>query len=308
MPGPRESDFARIKGTALVWGAFLALAVSACSPPAQPSPTATATSDDNTNHLTVLVGSTDLAVGENRIVFALFDGNDQFVRVDSVHLSFFRADDTGAVPRGEAKGIFRQWPYGQGVYTSEASFDKPSSWRMKVAAQVQGKPFEGSALLSVKEESLTPPLGSPAPRSLNRTVRDVDSLEELTTDPSPDPDLYSMTIAEALSTEKPLVVTFATPAFCQTATCGPQLDVIKELKTKYRSQANFIHVEVFDNPLEMRGDITKGRLSPAFREWGLQTEPYTFVVDHLGNIAAKFEGFVAAEELGPEIVDVLSYG
>ncbi|GIT69223.1 MAG: hypothetical protein Ct9H300mP27_03270 [Chloroflexota bacterium] len=43
-------------------------------------------------------------------------------------------------------------------------------------------------------------------------------------------------------------VVFATPAFCVSATCGPQLEILTRLKEKYQDRVNFIHVEAFENP------------------------------------------------------------
>lgn len=57
--------------------------------------------------------------------------------------------------------------------------------------------------------------------SPNKTLYTVERLEELTTDYTPDPDLYQLTIAEALITGRPTVIVFATPAFCTSPTCGP---------------------------------------------------------------------------------------
>ena len=122
-------------------------------------------------------------------------------------------------------------------------------------------------------------------------------MEELTTDPAPDLDLYSLTIAQALDSGKPLVVVFATPGFCRSVTCGPQVEVIKHLKNVYGNVVNFIHVEVFDNPLEMRVDINSARFSKTMIEWNLVSEPYTFVVGTDGVILGKFEGFVGEDEL-----------
>ena len=114
-----------------------------------------------------------------------------------------------------------------------------------------------------------------------------------------------MTIAEAIGTGKPLMVVFSTPAFCETATCGPQLEVVEELKDRYKDRTNFIHVEVYDNPAEIQGDLSKGRISPILTEWNLPSEPWTFVVDSGGLVSAKFEGFAPKEELEPALVSVL---
>ena len=96
------------------------------------------------------------------------------------------------------------------------------------------------------------------PRSDSKTLADVDGFEQITTDFEPDADLYEMTIADALDTGMPLLLVFSTPAYCQTATCGPQLGVIKELKAEYADRMNFIHIEVYDNPHEIEGDLSRG--------------------------------------------------
>ena len=114
-----------------------------------------------------------------------------------------------------------------------------------------------------------------------------------------------MTVADAVAAGMPAVVTFATPAFCSTATCGPQVEVVSSLKDRYAGEASFIHVEVYDNPVEMRGDFGKGRISPVLEEWGLISEPYTFILDGEGVIKSKFEGFVTEEELEAALKEVL---
>ena len=175
-------------------------------------------------------------------------------------LALAHEQDGRIVQKGEVEAGWSSWPAGPGgVFAAQIEFDQAGLWLAQVS------PADGTAegqlarmVMRVSEESITPALGSQAPASLNRTASSVASLEELTSDVEPDPDLYAMTIAEALQAGKPLVVAFATPAFCTSATCGPQVDVVKELKENYREQANFIHVEVFANPHEMRGDFANG--------------------------------------------------
>ena len=258
--------------------------------------------------LQIAFAVSDLSVGANRIAFGLVDRDSGPLRNAQVQVStFFLTQGGQEGPIETVSGVFRRWPVGAGgVYTAQVSFDRPGTWGIGVLAiDADGSVRDTSARVEVRDESLSPALGSPAPRSLNKTVRDVEKLEEMTTDTDPDPDLYAKTIAEALDTGRPLVVSFATPAFCQTATCGPQLDVVKELKQRYQDRVNFIHVEVFDNPLEIQGDLRRGRVAEAVTEWSLPTEPWTFIIDRDGLVSAKFEGFTTREELEPALVGVL---
>lgn len=261
---------------------------------------------DKLNGLTVLFGSTDLSVGQNRVIFGLLGIDGALVKQDSVDVSFSHLGDSADVAKSEAAAIFREWPYGGGVYTTQAYFSRAGTWRMDVYSDLQPGAEIVSILLDVPLDSKTPALGSRPPSSRNKTILDGYALKELTTDPVPDEGLYRTTIADALDSGKPLVVTFATPAFCRSSTCGPQLDVIKEIKTIYENRVNFIHIEVFDNPIGMKGDISNGHLSPVMIEWGLESEPFTFVIDSFGNVVAKFEGFATVDELNIAIEDILN--
>ena len=202
--------------------------------------------------------------------------------------------------------VFQAWPVSpRGVFTAQLQFDRPGEWGIgAVVTDGEGIERKASARVRVGESSATPAIGATAPRSVSKTLADVDGFSQITTDFEPDTDLYGMTIAEALDADKPLLVVFSTPAYCQTATCGPQLGVVKELKAEYGDRMNFIHIEVYDNPHEIEGDLSKAVISPTAEEWGLPSEPWTFVVDGDGVIRAKFEAFTTRDELEAALQDV----
>ncbi len=285
----------------------LAGLLAACSEE-QPAPTATSTpaATGKQEALRVIVASSDLAVGQNRFTFGLLDDNSSPIRAPEVALTFYDLRSNPPQAKLQASAMFRQWPSGAaGVYVTQVSFDYAGPWGVEVQVTTDGGQTEvGTAGFMVKEDSASPGIGEPAPRSRNKTARDVPALEQLTSAAEPDPELYQMTIAEAIDSGKPTLVSFATPAFCQTQTCGPQVEVVSRLKEKYRGRVNFIHVEVFDNPEEMRGDISRGRVSPVLQEWGLQTEPFTFVLDSQGRVSGRFEGFTTEAELDDALARV----
>ena len=308
--------------------AALAVACSGDAPTPAPEPTATAAaSQAHARHtplapapppipafpegmavpITVALASTDLAVGENRVAFAVIQMGagpllDAEIDVETFHLSGGRSD----TPKQTLRAAFKTWPGDAGVYVIHPTFDAAGEWGLGIDARLpDGSKTKGGVRVNVAPTSLTPPIGSAAPRTVNKTARDVDRLNELTTDTEPDADLYQKTIAEALDEGRPLLVSFSTPAYCRTGTCGPQLDALKRLKSERGDAANFIHVEIYDNPAEIRENgIASARVVPALVEWGLPSEPWTFVIDSNGVIRAKYEGFVSAEELG-ESLDAL---
>lgn len=250
----------------------------------------------------------DLSVGTNRIAFGLLEAGLGPVRGAVVQVStFFLTEETQEGPLETVSAVFRPWPVGAGgVYTAQVTFDRPGTWGLgAIVVNSDGSVRESSARVEVAQESFAPQIGSKAPRSVTKTARDVGKLEEITTDPDPDPDLYTLTIAEALDAGRPLVVAFSTPAYCTTATCGPQLDVVKELKRQHGDRINFIHVEIYDNPLEIQGDLNRGRLADAVTEWNLRSEPWTFIMDGIGIVIGRFEGFTTQEELEAALAAVI---
>ncbi len=267
------------------------------------SPTSTSTTTV-TDDITVGVISTDLSIGPNRLAFFLLDNDRQTIRAPKASVQLVHSEgESAADTRKVTEARFRPWPLGElGIYTSQVNLERAGGWEMQVdITKSDGSTLSGQTVFPVQEISSTPAIGSPAPLTRNKTSRDVNNLEELTTASSPDPSLYAMTIEEAITSKKSLVVVFATPAFCQTSTCGPQVEVISELKERYQDEVNFIHVEVFDNPHEIQGDLSLARTADAVAEWGLPTEPWTFVVDGEGQIYSKFEAFTTAEELEEQL-------
>ena len=301
-------------------GGLLVFLLAACTASATSTPlpdAPTSTPFPGGPEVSVIVISTDLVVGANRVVFGLVDREGMPVRAPQaqVQAAYLLPGQEAAEVRDSATAEFMRWPGGlQGVFTTRLSFDQagpctraaPACWTLLVnTSKEDGTPVEATAAFQVKEISDTPSVGDPAPASVTPTLDDVEDLATITSSPVPDPDLYRLSIHEALVAGKPLVVVFATPAFCVTATCGPQVQVVSQLKERFQDQANFIHVEVFENPHLIEGVRPAGGLVPAVLEWNLPTEPWTFVLDRAGRVQAKFEAFTTEEELGEALEAVL---
>ena len=297
--------------------ALLLLLLAACGTDATPASTTVPTQSlpeaptpaSAAAELRLLLASTDLAVGANRVVFAVVaSGSGPVRQPDGVRVQTFYLAPTGQEgPIETVAPTYRDWgERGRGAYTVRLDFDRAGDWGLGVSVrEPDGAVSSASARVAVREQSLTPALGAPAPLTQSKTLADTPSMDELTTDPQPDLDLYRLSIADAVASGEPLVVAFSTPAYCTTATCGPQLDVVKRLSDRHADRANFVHVEVYDNPHEIQGDLSNARIAPAVTEWGLPSEPWTFVIDANGLVAAKFEGFATRDELEQALLAVV---
>lgn len=264
------------------------------------------------SQLQLAFATTDYSVGSNRLAFGIIDSEEGPIRDATVEVQTFILSPGGQQegPVETVNAVFREWPVSlRGIYTAQLSLDRVGEWGIGIiASRPNGDVRSAASSIQVRAVSLTPQIGSPAPRSATKTLADVDGLDQITTDANPDPDLYRISVADAVDAGKPLMLTFSTPAFCQTATCGPQLDVLKDLMAAYSDRVNFIHVEVYDNPHEIEGDLRNAVVSAALAEWGLPSEPWTFVVDADGVVQAKFEAFTTCDELEAALTEVLPQG
>ncbi len=291
---------------------LLGLVVAACAAPAA-QPTATSTSPFLINTELVkgpvsadgtqaILGTSDLDVGTNRVGFVL-QSPKELVHVPEVTVRYdvleSMMDSGGARPR-EVTAKFNLWPYGtRGMYVAEMGFDRPGRWRLDISIPADGEWGPRSAIIGVdvKEDASTPDVGEDAPRTPTKTVKDVSDVRHLTTAFKVNPNLYQISLADALQNGKPTVVVFASPAYCTNAVCGPQDEVLTQLEEAYRGQANFVHVDIYDNPQEIQGDLSRAKITPAVTEWGLQSIEWTFAVSREGKVAKKFEAFATFEEV-----------
>ena len=250
--------------------------------------------------LQAILGTADLAVGDSRFGFVLTSPTGfvtgPLARVTS---KYFAADGSDGETRQTVDAIYQPWPYGnRGLYTVELRFDRAGRWGVDI--QLEGPDGLGEVAqlrFDVEESPSAPAVGAVAIKSASKTQTDVDSLSDLTTGSLRDADLYQMTIDQAVESGRPTVLVFASPAFCTNAVCGPQVEVLQELKNTYGGGANFIHVDFYDNPQEIQGDLSKARLSPTVVEWRLPSIEWTFVIDAGGAIVARFEAFATYDEV-----------
>ena len=290
--------------TAVLGALAVALLTVACSPEPTPTPTATATSE--MQEWQPILGTTELRTGTQRVAFLLASGS-ALVRMPEATVTTTYLDGDAAGETATAQ--FHEWPFGtRGSYVTQLTFSQAGTWRL----DIEGEGGEAMLDVQVDEESIVRDIGQIGLFSDTKTLDSAGGdISRITSHYRPDPALYGISIAESLFSGRPTVVVFASPAFCTTATCGPQVETVTELREAYPDAADYIHVEVYDNPHEIQGDLTKGVLSPVLAEWGIdevehyRNESWTFVIGADARIAERFEGYATFEELEAALQAVL---
>ena len=276
--------------------------------PATPQPDPTA--------INTIMATTVLEVGEQRVAFLLTTTKGLIktptALVTPVYLDGGNASGETGETGETMEARFNLWPYGsRGSYSTYIDFDKAGRWRLDVQVDNPNGVDEVQIEVEVMERLPVPALGSIAPLSITKTLGEQGDIAQITTDYSPDPDLYQLSIKEAVENDLPSVVVFASPAFCTTPTCGPQVDTVSELMDAYPGRANFIHVEIYDNPQEIQGDLDEAEIFSVVDDWGLTSIPgyfnesWTFILDTDGRILDRFEGFATLDELESALLPIL---
>ncbi|MEO8639553.1 MAG: hypothetical protein ABI458_06540 [Chloroflexota bacterium] len=260
----------------------------------------------NGDFIPVIV-SAELGTGHSRVLITLQDGDGRSLAAPAVTVEerFFDLDASTDTPVSQVDGTFR-WliPDAKAIYTSSADFARAGNWGIEVTGHEAGEPDRTArAIFSVRETTETPAIGADAPPSDTLTATDPAAIKAISTDTDPDPAFYALSVKDAIAAGKPFVLVFATPLFCTSGTCGPALDLVRQVAPDYAGRVNFIHVEpyllqVTDGGTQPELDVL-GHPQPvrAVVEWGLPTEPYVFVVDADGKVVAKFEGMAYPDEL-----------
>jgi hypothetical protein len=271
-----------------------------------------------------VITTSELVVGQNRLAFGLLkehqplDAADVVVRVYELHgqQGQLKAQTRAPYARLEVveqgqrvhmhpdgtRHVHNEATDVHGIYVAHITFERSGTWGLEILAKQGDGPVEVVRFtVNVLEAPRTPMPGTPAPRSHNLIASDVKDIRQIDTSDPPDPRLHQVRIADAIAQGKPQVIVFATPQFCTSRICGPVVDVVRTLLPAYGTRVVFTHQEIWQ-------DAAAREFCPTVVEWGLQTEPWIFIVDGKGIIRAKFEGMATAHEIEAVLQQVLEQG
>jgi hypothetical protein len=250
----------------------------------------------------------ELRTGRHRFGFALFSRAREQISDASVGVYVARAGGGPAkgpyLARYESLGVKPQFQSRQtatdpdaarSIYTAEIPFDKPGRYELLGIARVGGKLVSATTAVPgvvVKKEAgdAIPAVGTRPPRIHTPTEAEVGGDVASIDTRLPPSSMHDADFADVLG-KKPVVLLFATPQLCQSRVCGPVVDVAEQVKASSGDDVEFIHMEIYrDNRID------KGP-RPQMLAFHLQSEPWLFVFDRSGRVAARIEGAFSEGEL-----------
>jgi hypothetical protein len=257
---------------------------------------------------------TGLRRGMNRYGFALFDVAGKQVTGARVALYTAREDGTHVhgpyIARSESlkvSGTFQSRTTAtdvnaaKAVYVAAVPFHHWGRQIVAAMAKLDGRLTMASPLTAdvARRPGGPPGVGDRAIAVHTRTLADVGGdAAQIDTRSPPATDLLKTDLADVVG-RKPVVITFATPALCQSRVCGPVVDIVEQAKARAPAGVAFVHQEIYND-----NEARNGNYQGPVVAWRLPTEPWTFVIAKSGRIAARFEGPFSLGELQRAIAKV----
>lgn len=177
-----------------------------------------------------------------------------------------------------------------GLPMYRALVDVPTPGTVEIVA-LSGDDFGVATVNAVAPaDSALPIPGAEAVSVATPTTEDELGLVQLCTRSPEDCTMHDVSLDEAIAAGRPVMLMFATPAYCQTAVCGPGVDTLQEVAaSRDWGDMAFIHAEIYAD----EGTTVAEHV----RAWELPSEPWLFSIDREGRIARRLDGPMIAAEL-----------
>ncbi len=311
----------------------VALALSACGSPSGSKSSASdgiSAGDGGPDELFAESASFEiLAAKPQRVLVGLSTTDGRVLQGGKVDLTFQFADDPASTPEVAATGTFLPVPgssaagpeakigrpsQGIGVYAAQnVTLPKPGIWTVDVRKAGTKSAVLAQSAVEVVDQPMVPDVGQAAPSTNNPTEKSVVAREILDSRSGPsglgdalaDPVLHQDVVDDLVRDHRPFVVVASTPAYCQSKFCGPVTDLVDTIANeKTHGDVAFVHLEVFEKFDNAAGT----RLNPWVIPWidgnGDGHEPWVFVVDRNGKVAARYDNVIDEAELRAAIKKV----
>lgn len=203
-----------------------------------------------------------------------------------------RVEDLSTKPAFESRTVSSDPDSAKAIYVADIDFEGTGEYRLLAMLKDRETGEVRTALVSsieVGADNDVPDPGDKAPLINTPTVESEGDISAIDTR-VPHSTMHDTDFADVLG-EKPVVLLFATPALCTSRVCGPVVDVAEQLKAEVGDDAAFIYMEVYND-----NDPRKG-IRPQLETYGLQTEPWLFVIDEKGKVSTRIEGAYSVNEL-----------
>jgi hypothetical protein len=224
-----------------------------------------------------------------RLVFGLADSNGTLreqgpTEISAAVLDAADAEIATAVGRRRDSGLPRAY--------YEMRVDVPTAGPYTLRVELDGESADMSFSASPAEAILFPSAGSKMPGFDTPTLMDPRGVDPVCTQ-TPMCSFHNQSLNQALAAGTRIAYLVGTPAFCQTAICGPILEVMTDVAADYPT-ISFLHTEVYT-------DNTATTVAPGVEALKLSFEQVIFLIDTSGTIIERLDVIVDESELREQL-------
>lgn len=232
--------------------------------------------------LSLVSGSFEQLTGSRPFAFGAYRQTEDGAQpLPGAELSLYVVPE-GGEPSDPVPTTFHEVPGNPlGAYVAEVDLDRPGVTSF-VAVTPDGRAGVDTLQVVRPRDSTLPAPGGEAVAVPTPTFRQPLGYETVCTR-EPDCGMHDVSLAQALQAGREVALLFATPAYCQTAICGPVVDVLEQVRTEAEwGKRAFIHVEIYADEGQNVGKPVE--------QWELPSEPWLFAIDRAGIIQARADG------------------
>ncbi|MFP5224107.1 MAG: twin-arginine translocation signal domain-containing protein [Actinomycetota bacterium] len=185
-------------------------------------------------------------------------------------------------------------PPDRSFYAAEVTFPTDGTFQVLVDVKVDGEERFAAGMVQIGRTMQMPMPGDQAIVTPTPTPEATMGVDPICTR-RPPCGMHEVSLDDALERGDKVFLSIATPAFCTSKLCGPEIDMIEETRKGFED-LTFIHIEVLAN------DDTEtvqrfGPLSPAALAWKLEQEPAIYAIGSDGKIDERWLGPVDRTEI-----------
>ena len=246
-------------------------------------PAISVTSTKANDELNLLVASVPVlaTAPDQRVALMVLQGQDPVAADTPVEVLFGQVQGQSV---GQTIGPFPAERHGDGLtrpyHLVRATFPVPGNYAIQ--ATVGGKQALAALEAVDPAKDQAPKVGQPLLATKTPTTADPMGVNPLCT-ATPACPLHDASLDAALAEMKPVAVLFGTPAFCETDTCGPVLDILIDEMKPYADRMRFIHVEIYT-------DRTLKATTAPVQAYKLPGEPFLFLAGADGVVRERIAG------------------
>lgn len=263
-------------------------------------------------------GTATTAGGEALVLGEAFDRNSLLVSGMPQRASYLLFVETGGLVRpdeapdslpftvttegGDEVGTADVLRHGDDIerayYPLVMTFPAPGVYQVRTEAD--GQPLESSVAVNDREHNVLVQVGDPMPKPPTPTVAAPLGATTICTHEPPCP-FHEASLDTAVGVG-PVAFIVSTPAYCNTAICGPVLDALIAAAPSY-PDLTVVHLEVYPGAAPPDGPPSPLVSDP----FGMTYEPALFVADATGTVTARLDNVWDGAELTAALATVTDH-